>query len=189
MLQYEGSLLNCRKCKNRWILWTIQVNFKKWNQITVEDCLTFPVSLQWFQVLVLCWAATYACHLTHGIHRDNRNTFLAINFLCLIRPEIIIKGLITSRQFWFSLASYVVDQRSGDGQFSGWIKILAIGATSWCSARQSWGTERALCGPQRAGEMSQKKFRRNSRSFSSRPSESWLATKNWLDRGEVHRNR
>ena len=48
------------------------------------------------------------------------------------------------------------------------------GATSWCSARQNWGTERALCGPQRAEEMSQKNLRRNSRSFSTRPSISWF---------------
>ena len=43
------------------------------------------------------------------------------------------------------------------------------GTTFWCSARQNWGTERVLCGPQRAEEMSQKKLRRNSRSFSTRP--------------------
>ena len=46
----QSSLLSSRKCKIRWILWMIQENFKKWNQITVGDCLTFPVKLQWFQV-------------------------------------------------------------------------------------------------------------------------------------------
>ena len=40
-----------------------------------RDCLTFPVNLQWFQVLVLCWGSTNACHLTHGICLDHRKTF------------------------------------------------------------------------------------------------------------------
>ena len=84
-------LPNCKKCKNRWILWAIHGNFRKWNRIIVEDCLTFPVILQWFQVLVPCWAATNACLLTHGIHLDYRKTFLVINFLRLIHSEIIIK--------------------------------------------------------------------------------------------------
>ena len=73
--QCSSSLLSCRKCKNGWILWMTQENFKKWNQISVGDCLTFGVSLQWFQVLVPCWVATNACLVTHGIHRDNRKTF------------------------------------------------------------------------------------------------------------------
>ena len=64
----------CRKCKNTWILWMIQENFMKWNRIILGDCLTFPVNLQWFQVLVPCWAATNACPLTHGIHQDYRKT-------------------------------------------------------------------------------------------------------------------
>ena len=91
MTQYKSSPLCCRKCKNRWILWMIQENFSKWSQITVWDCLTFPVSLQWFQVLVPCWAATNACLLTHVIHRDYRIMVLKINFLRLIHPEIILK--------------------------------------------------------------------------------------------------
>ena len=68
--------------------WMMQDNFKKWNQITVEDCRTFPVNLQWFQVLVPCSAATIACLLTHG------KTFSVINFLRLIHAEIIIKEFI-----------------------------------------------------------------------------------------------
>ena len=87
MSQYKSSLLSCKKCKNRWILWVTQEIF----QITVRDCLTFPVSLQWFQVLVPCWAATNACLLTHGIHRDYRETFVVINFPRLIHSEIILK--------------------------------------------------------------------------------------------------
>ena len=80
MRQYKSSLFICRKCKNKWILWMIRENFKKWNQIVVEGCLTFPVSLQWFQVLVPCWAATNACLLTHGIHRDYRKNVFGHQF-------------------------------------------------------------------------------------------------------------
>ena len=47
----------------------MQVNFKKWNRIIVEGCLTFPVSLWWFRVLVLCSAATSDLPL------DTWNTF------------------------------------------------------------------------------------------------------------------
>ena len=61
-----------------------------WKQIKVEGCLTFPVSLQSFQVLVPCSPAN-ACLLTHGIHLDYRKTFLVINFLRLIHLQIIIK--------------------------------------------------------------------------------------------------
>ena len=41
----------------------------------MEECLTFPVSLWWFRVLVLCTPATKDCRLTHGINLDYRNTF------------------------------------------------------------------------------------------------------------------
>ena len=51
MKQYRDSSHNCSLCKNKWILWMIQVNFKRWNRIIVEDCLTFPVNLWWFRVL------------------------------------------------------------------------------------------------------------------------------------------
>ena len=87
MRQYKGSLHKCRKCKKRWILLMIQDNFKKWNRITVGDCLTFPVNQQRSQVLVLCWAATNACHLTHGIRLDYRKTFLVINFYIWFVPK------------------------------------------------------------------------------------------------------
>ena len=53
-----SSPRNFRKCRKTWILWMIRDNFKKWNQTAVGDCRTFPVSLQWFQVLVPCSAAT-----------------------------------------------------------------------------------------------------------------------------------
>ena len=62
------------------------------------------------------------------------------------------------------------------------------GATSWCSARQNWGTEGAFRGPPCAEEMSQKEISRNSRSLPMRFNISWFATKNWLDWGEVHRD-
>ena len=60
------------------------------------------------------------------------------------------------------------------------------GATSWCSARQNWGTERAFHCPQCAKEMSQKEIWRNSRSFPKTSNISWFATQNWLDWGDVH---
>ena len=47
--------------------------------------------------------------------------------------------------------------------------------------------KRAFCGPQRAEEMHQNNFWKNSRSFPTRSSISWIATQNWLDRAEVHR--
>ena len=89
--EFSSSLLSCSKCKNRWILWMILEIFKMWNQITVGDCLPFPVSLRRFEVLDPCWAATNGCLLTYGIHRDYRKTFLVTNFLRLLHPEIIIK--------------------------------------------------------------------------------------------------
>ena len=52
--------------------------------------VTFPVNLQWFRVLVPCWAATNDCLLTHSLHLDYRKTFWVINFRRLIRPEIIL---------------------------------------------------------------------------------------------------
>ena len=82
---------------NKWILWTMQWNFNKWNRITVGDCITFPVKKQRCQVLVPCWAATNACHLIHGIRLDCRETFWVINFRHLIRPEILIKEFIILR--------------------------------------------------------------------------------------------
>ena len=33
--------------------------------------------------------------------------------------------------FWFSLGGYVMDQRSGDGRFGGWIKVIAIYSGYW----------------------------------------------------------
>ena len=60
------------------------------------------------------------------------------------------------------------------------------GATSKCSARQNWGTERAFCGPQCAEEMSQKEIWRNSRSLPRRLNISWFAARNWLDWRNVH---
>ena len=65
--------------------------FKMWNQNFVECCLTFPVNLQWFRVLVLCSAATKDCRLIHGINLDYRKTFSEINFLRFMHPEIILK--------------------------------------------------------------------------------------------------
>ena len=73
----------------------IQGNFKKWNRITA-----FPINQQRFQVLVPCWAATHACHLTHGIRLDHKKTILVSKFLFMIRPKIIIKEFIQRHQEW-----------------------------------------------------------------------------------------
>ena len=75
------------QCKKIWG----KINDSGEFQIAVGDCLTFPVSLKWLQVHVLCWAATNACLLTHGIHRDYRETFLVINVPRLMHSEIILK--------------------------------------------------------------------------------------------------
>ena len=66
--------------------------FKMWNRIFVEDCLTCPVNLWWFRVLMLYPAATKDCRLTHGINQDYRKTFLEINFLRLIQSESFSKN-------------------------------------------------------------------------------------------------
>ena len=79
MRQCKSSFLSCKIWRtDEFYEWSR--NFKKWNQITEGDRLTFPVGLQWCQVLVPFWAATNACLLTHGTHRDYRKTFLVILF-------------------------------------------------------------------------------------------------------------
>ena len=45
------------------------------NQIVVEDCLTFPVNLRCFRVLVLCSAATKDCRLTWDQSGVQENVF------------------------------------------------------------------------------------------------------------------
>ena len=47
--------------------------------------------------------------------------------------------------FWFSIGCYVVDQRSGDGRFSGWVKILAISSWIGFSELQDAGREDCFC--------------------------------------------
>ena len=42
-------------------------------------------------------ATTNACHLTHGIHLEHRKTFLVMNFLHLIHPEIILMEFILAQ--------------------------------------------------------------------------------------------
>ena len=91
MRQFSSSLLSCSKRENRWILWMILEIFKTWNQIIVEGCLTFPVNLQWFRVLVPCFSATKDCRLIHGTNLDYKKTFFESNFQRLIHPEIILK--------------------------------------------------------------------------------------------------
>ena len=65
--------------------------FNKWNQIIVEGCLTFPINLQWFQVLVPCWTATNACLLTHMEYIWITGFFFGNQFSRFSHPEIIIK--------------------------------------------------------------------------------------------------
>ena len=48
----EGHFANARNAKSDDFL-MIQEKFKTWNQITMGDCLTFPVNEQVFQVLDL----------------------------------------------------------------------------------------------------------------------------------------
>ena len=43
-----------------------------WNRIRVEGCLTFPVNLRWFRVLVPYSTATKDCRLARGINLDYR---------------------------------------------------------------------------------------------------------------------
>ena len=68
-------------------------NFKKWNQITVGDCLRFPVNQQRFQVIVLCGAATNACHLAHGMRLDHRKTFSGNQFSAFDSPQNHYQGI------------------------------------------------------------------------------------------------
>ena len=58
--------------------WTLE-NSTKWSRILVENCHTFPVNQQGFQVRDLCSAATNACNLKHGFHLDYRKTFWHIH--------------------------------------------------------------------------------------------------------------
>ena len=89
--QFNISLPTCSKCRNKCILWAILENFKMWNQIKVVDYLTFPVNLQWFQVLVPCWAPVNACHLLHEIHLGYRKTFFRKATFEFCSSGIIIK--------------------------------------------------------------------------------------------------
>ena len=63
--------------------------FKVWNQIAVEGCLTFPINVQWFRVLVLvpCLAATNHCRLIHRITLEHRKTFFGSKFSTFDSPR------------------------------------------------------------------------------------------------------
>ena len=61
--------------------------FKMWNQLVVEDCLTFPANLRWFRVLVPCSAATKDCRLTHGINLDYKKNVLGNQFSSFDSPR------------------------------------------------------------------------------------------------------
>ena len=70
MRQYKSSLLSCWRCKNKWIPWMILEIFKMWNQNIVEGCLTFPVPLWWFRVLVPCSAVPLDTWNTSGLQEN-----------------------------------------------------------------------------------------------------------------------
>ena len=73
-IQRLTSQMHKMQATNKFYEWFRRM-FKKWKRITVGDCITVPVNQQRFQVLVPCWAATNACHLTHGIRLDYCKTF------------------------------------------------------------------------------------------------------------------
>ena len=64
MRRYRRSPPSCRKCKSRRIPWLIRRISRSGIKLQREIVLSFPVSLQWFQVLVPWRAATNACFLT-----------------------------------------------------------------------------------------------------------------------------
>ena len=80
MRQYKSSLLSCKKCKNRWILWMTREIFKMWNQITVEDCISFPVNLWWFRLSSFAQPRQKDCRVTRGINLEYRKTLLGYQF-------------------------------------------------------------------------------------------------------------
>ena len=229
--RYTSSLHKYRSCKKERIIWMILESSKMQNRFVVENYLTFPVNRQAFQVLDLCWAATKACDLIHGICLGHRETCLEIHeqwsihdrhllkeFFTLwikvlqvetpcrrvqgnLSPEVKNKieilfqrwdlqgncqpWILSFRQkdhriiwliskdcksrsfisinspfnvdmlehkiqnpskclFRFSLGGYVMDQRSGDGRFGGWSKIIAINSRL-CSFPEFWDAGRENC--------------------------------------------
>ena len=86
-MRHEGSSpLRRRKCKIRWILWRRSGIDSQW-----EIVLRFHSTCNDSKFSFPCWAATNACLLAHGIQMDYRKTFLAISFLQLVHPGIILK--------------------------------------------------------------------------------------------------
>ena len=70
--------------------------FEKWNRITVEKILTFPVNQQSFQVHVLCKAATNACHLaTWNLSGPQENVFGSTRAM-LGASQISFQGILHS---------------------------------------------------------------------------------------------
>ena len=54
---------------------------------------TIPVNQQGFQFRDLCWAATHACNLKHGIHLDYWKTFLQIHVSTLESWQMPYQGI------------------------------------------------------------------------------------------------
>ena len=96
MKRYTGSLHKCRNCKNRWILWMIQENFKngieaRW-EIVLRSQSTSGYSKFTFHAELRHTLATW-----HTEYVGPQENVLVINLLRLMRPEIIIKELIILR--------------------------------------------------------------------------------------------
>ena len=97
MKRHRSSHHKYRSYKRGWIAWMIQQHFKIYNRFAVENCRTFLVIQQAFQVFDMCWAATRACHLIHGMCLGHREMFLAIHVTCSIHHRHRIKEFFTLR--------------------------------------------------------------------------------------------
>ena len=53
----------------------------------MEVCLTFPVNMKWFRVLVRCSAATKGCRLIHGINLEHRKNIFENQFSTFDAPR------------------------------------------------------------------------------------------------------
>ena len=51
-----------------------------WNQITVEDCISFPVNLLWFWLSSFAQPRQKDCRVTRGINLEYRKTLLGYQF-------------------------------------------------------------------------------------------------------------
>ena len=87
-----------------YIIRSVRQDLNLWSK-NIKSDLSIAVSMSFSNKLTPPWifwiskgrsAATNACRLIHGMHLDYRKTFLVINFLRLMRTEIILKEFILS---------------------------------------------------------------------------------------------